>query len=98
MDDTVRLRRAMVNVTRETLQGEIEVDDAWVGGTQAGLRGSRQRKGWKAALVRAVVEKRAAAAEVLAVMADRNLPWRELRIALGRISMSSSFATIDVAY
>lgn len=53
-----KFRRAMVNVTREPLQGEIEVDDTWVGGTQAGLRGSRQLKGRKAALVLAAVEKR----------------------------------------
>jgi hypothetical protein len=33
-----KLRRAMVNTTREPLRGEIEVDDTWVGGEQAGLR------------------------------------------------------------
>lgn len=27
----------MVNLTREPLLGEVEVDDRWVGGTQAGL-------------------------------------------------------------
>jgi len=53
-----KLRRAMVNLTREPLQGEVEVDDTWVGGTQAGLRGSRQLKGRKAALVLVAVEKR----------------------------------------
>jgi hypothetical protein len=30
----------------------VEVVETWVGGTQAGLRGSRQLKGWKATLVR----------------------------------------------
>ena len=32
-----QLRRAMVNVSRDQLHGEIEVDDSWVGGEQAGL-------------------------------------------------------------
>lgn len=53
-----KLRRAMINVTREPLQGEVEVDDTWIGGTQAGLRGSRQLKDRKAALVIVAVEKR----------------------------------------
>ena len=55
---TDKFRRAMVNVTRTPLQGEVEVDDTWVGGSQAGLRGSRQLKGRKAALVLVAVEKR----------------------------------------
>jgi transposase-like protein len=53
-----KFRRAMVNIAREPLRGEVEVDDTWVGGTQAGLRGSRQLKGRKAALVLVAVEKR----------------------------------------
>jgi transposase-like protein len=53
-----KLRRAMVNLAREPLRGEVQVDDAWVGGTQAGLRGSRQLKGRKAVLVIVAVEKR----------------------------------------
>jgi transposase-like protein len=53
-----KLRRAMVNVAREPLRGEVEVDDTWVGGTQAGIRGSRQLKGRRAALVLVAVEKR----------------------------------------
>ena len=53
-----KFRRAMVNVARERLRGEVEVDDTWIGGTQAGLRGSRQLKGRKAALVLVAVEKR----------------------------------------
>jgi hypothetical protein len=35
-----------------------KIDDTWVGGTQAGLRGSRQLKGRRAALVLVAVEKR----------------------------------------
>ena len=46
-----KLRRAMVNAGREPLRGEVEVDDTWVGGDQAGLRGSRQLKDRRAALV-----------------------------------------------
>src|SRR5439155_20894632 len=53
-----KLRRAMVNVAREPLHGEVEIDETWIGGTQAGLRGSRQLKGRKAALVVVAVEKR----------------------------------------
>ena len=37
-----KLRRVMVNVTREPLYGDVEIDDTWIGGPQAGLRGSRQ--------------------------------------------------------
>ena len=53
-----KFRRAMVNVAREPLHGEVEIDDTWIGGTQAGLRGSRQLKGRRAALVLVAVEKR----------------------------------------
>lgn len=53
-----KFRRAMVNARREPLRGEVEVDDTWIGGTQAGLRGSRQLKGRKAALVVVAAEKR----------------------------------------
>jgi transposase-like protein len=53
-----KLRRAMVNVRREPLRDEVEVDDTWVGGSQAGLRGSRQLKDRKAVLVLVAVEKR----------------------------------------
>jgi hypothetical protein len=51
-----KLRRAMVNTTREPLRGEVEVDDTWIGGEQAGLRGSRQLKNRRAALVLVAVE------------------------------------------
>jgi transposase-like protein len=54
-----KLRRAMVNAAREPLHGEGELDDTWVGGPQPGLRGSRQRKGRKAAIVVVAVENRA---------------------------------------
>jgi hypothetical protein len=40
-----KFRPAMVNLEREPLRGEVEVDDTWIGGTQAGLQGSRQLKG-----------------------------------------------------
>ena len=53
-----KFRRAMINLTREPLRGEVEVDATWVGGAQAGLRGSRQLRGRKAALVLVAVEKR----------------------------------------
>ena len=53
-----KLRRAMVNMAREPLHGKTEIDDTWIGGAQAGLRGSRQLKGRRAALVLVAVEKR----------------------------------------
>ena len=53
-----KLRRSMVNTSREPLWGDVEVDETWVGGQQSGLRGSRQLKGRKAALVIVAVEKR----------------------------------------
>jgi transposase-like protein len=53
-----KLRRAMVNAVREPLYGNVEVDETWVGGEQAGLRGSRQLRGRRAALVLVAVEKR----------------------------------------
>ena len=53
----LKLRRAMGNVAREPLRGEVEVDDTWVGGEPAGLRGSRQRTDRRAALVLVTVEK-----------------------------------------
>jgi ISXO2-like transposase domain len=53
-----KFRRAMVSQEREPLHGEVEVDDTWMGGTRVGLRGGRQLKGRKAALVIVAVEKR----------------------------------------
>jgi len=55
-----KLRRAMVNTERDPLHGEVEIDDTWIGGPQAGLRGSRQLKGRRAALVLVATEKRGA--------------------------------------
>ncbi len=53
-----KLRRAMVNMAHERLHGEVEIDETWIGGSQAGLRGSRQLRGRRAALVLVAVEKR----------------------------------------
>ena len=52
------LQQRLVNAAREPLHGEVEVDDTWIGGPQPGLRGSRQFKGRRAALVVVAVEKR----------------------------------------
>lgn len=65
-----KLRRAMVNLEREPLRGEVEVDETWIGGTQAGLRGSRQLKGRKAALVLVAVEKRDRGSGRMAFISD----------------------------
>lgn len=53
-----KLRRGMVDANRQQLRGEIEMDETWVGGPQGGVRGSRQLKGRKAALVVVAIEKR----------------------------------------
>lgn len=53
-----KLRRAMVNPGRGRLSGEVEVDETWIGGRQAGLKGGRQRAGRKALLVAGAVEVR----------------------------------------
>ncbi len=49
----------------------MEIDDTWIGGTQAGLRGSRQLKGRRAALVLAVEKRGKASGRVrMAVIPD----------------------------
>ena len=48
-----KLRRAMVNPERASLTGAVEVDECFVGGHEAGLRGGRQH-GVKALVVVAV--------------------------------------------
>ena len=53
-----KLRRAMVNAAREPLHGEIELDDTWIGGPQAGIKGSRQLKDRRAVPVLVAVEQR----------------------------------------
>ena len=68
-----KLRRAMVNTSREPLHGEVEVDDTWVGGEQAGLRGSRQLKNRRAALVLVAVEKRGKASGRVRMNGDSRL-------------------------
>ena len=53
-----KLRRAMVNLAREPLHGEVEVDDTWIGGPQPGIKGSRQLKDRRAVPVLVAVERR----------------------------------------
>ncbi len=44
-----KFRRAMINLKRESLRGEVEVDETWVGGTKpvcgavANSRGGKRR-------------------------------------------------------
>jgi ISXO2-like transposase domain len=47
----------MVNPDRTPLSGEVEVDETWVGGKQAGLKGGRQKKDRQALLVVVAVER-----------------------------------------
>jgi transposase-like protein len=51
-----KFRRAMVNANRSRLHGTVEMDGSYVGGYQPGLKGGRQRKGRKAALILVAVE------------------------------------------
>jgi transposase-like protein len=53
-----KLRRAMVNPNREKLRGTVEVDETWVGGKQAGLKGGRQRAGRNSLMVVVAVERK----------------------------------------
>jgi transposase-like protein len=53
-----KLRRAMVNAAREPLHGDIELDDTWIGGPQAGISGSRQMRDRRAVPVLVAVEQR----------------------------------------
>lgn len=54
-----KIRRAMVNPQRERLSGEVEVDEAWVGGRQEGFNRGRSTTGQKALLVAIAVEHQA---------------------------------------
>lgn len=49
-----KLRRAMINPLREPLCGEVEVDEAFIGGRDVGRRGGRQKDGTKSLIVVAV--------------------------------------------
>lgn len=51
-----KFRRAMVNVNRSRIHGVVEIDGSFVGGHQPGLKGGRQRKGRKAAMILTAVE------------------------------------------
>ena len=46
-----KLRRAIVNAAQEPLYGEIELDDTWIGGPQAGITRSCQLKDRRALAV-----------------------------------------------
>lgn len=54
-----KLRRAMISPQRQPLSGTVEVDETWIGGKQAGLKGGRQQHDRKALLVAVAVERRA---------------------------------------
>lgn len=79
-----KLRRAMVNPERRRLHGQVEVDETWIGGKQAGLKGGRQRHDRKALLVVAAVERgeRALGRLRLEVMPDAS--GATLRAFIGR--------------
>jgi len=40
-----KLRRAMVNATREPLHGEVEIDDTWIGGPLRACEGAANCEG-----------------------------------------------------
>lgn len=54
-----KLRRAMVDPDRRPLSGLVEMDETWVGGKQAGLKGGRQKTDRKAQMVAVAVERHA---------------------------------------
>jgi transposase-like protein len=69
-----KLRRAMVRPDRERLKEKVEVDETYIGGPEAGLKGGRQR-GDKALVVAAVeVRGRAAGRVCLQVVPDASAP------------------------
>ncbi len=69
-----KLRRAMVDPERDPLSGEVEVDECYIGGPEAGLRGGRQH-GDKALVVVAVEVRGTASGRVrLAVVPDASGP------------------------
>jgi len=45
-----KLQRAMINGTREPVRGDVEINETWVGGTQAGLRGAVNSSGGRRSL------------------------------------------------
>jgi transposase-like protein len=49
-----KLRRAMVRPERDRIRGVVEVDESYIGGTEEGRRGGRQRDSSKAIVVAAV--------------------------------------------
>jgi transposase-like protein len=96
-----KLRQAMVDLAREPLRGEVEVDDTWVGGTQAGLRGSRQLRGRKAALIVVAVEKRGRATgrARMAVIPDSRggtlIAFLRQNVALGSLVYTDRFKSFS---
>lgn len=64
-----KLRRAMINPEREPLTGEVEVDECFVGGFEAGLRGGRAR-GTKALVVVGVEARGAGSGRVRMAVID----------------------------
>lgn len=79
-----KLRRAMVNAGREALYGKVELDETWVGGPQAGLKGSRQLRGRKAALVLVAVERRGRAAGRVRMEVIPDFAWPTIRAFVAR--------------
>jgi transposase-like protein len=79
-----KLRRAMVNAGREPLYGKVELDETWVGGPQAGLKGSRQLRARKAALVLVAVERRGRAAGRVRMEVIPDFTWPTIRAFVTR--------------
>ena len=93
-----KFRRAMIAPERDKLRGTIEMDETWVGGPQTGLKGSRQLKGRKAALVIVAVERRGRATgrarmEVIADFTQATMT----SFALHNIELGSTIVTDDMS-
>src|SRR3989442_1954697 len=68
-----KLRRAMVNPEREALKDKVEVDETYLGGPEAGLKGSRQLLARKIIVGAVEVRGRAAGRVRLQVVPDASV-------------------------
>ena len=91
-----KLRRAMVRRDRDPLTGEVEVDESYVGGPEAGLRGGREL-GDKALVVAAVEVRGKGSGRVrLQVIPDASAPsltgFVQAHVARGTIVRTDGWA------
>lgn len=88
-----KLRRAMVNPEREPLKDKVEVDETYLGGHEAGLRGGRQLL--DKALIVGAVEVRGKAAGRVRLQAVPDASARSLTGFVKRIVAPGAFVLTD---